>query len=126
MLSYTPELKLPKIVLLQSAEDDDRCGLTYRFIALHTPTGGIVEVLPGERLIPVKGSAELQFTETTTEGVKYYYTAILHNKANRIKAKDGRRAMRCVSRWFIKSFDEKSAVESYIEESGISLQDWEN
>lgn len=112
--TYRFEKKLPKIVLLRPACEHDQQDLMYRFIALHTPTGGIVEILPGEELVPVKGSMEMRFQEKTRDGITYHYTAILHNNRKQISEEDGIKAMKFVTRWFINHPDEPEAKESII------------
>lgn len=106
MQSYTFNKRLPDILLLQAANRHDEEEMLCRFIALHTPTGGIVEILPGKRLVPVKDSTEIRFKERTCDGETFYYTAILHNKEKCISPEDGIRAMKTISKWFIHNPDE--------------------
>lgn len=112
--TYRFEKKLPKIVLLRAARECDQLDLMCRFIALHTPTGGIVEILPGEELVPVKGSMEMKFQEETHDGITYHYTAVLHNSRKQISKENGMKAMKFVTRWFINHPDEIEANESDI------------
>jgi hypothetical protein len=112
--TYRFEKKLPKIVLLQAARECDQLDMMYRFIALHTPTGGIVEILPGEEIITSNGSVKMKVHEKTYDGSTYYYTALLHNSHKQISKEDGIKAIKYVTQWFINNPEEPKACESTI------------
>lgn len=102
MERYTPNLKLPKIVRITAAprcesEEDD---MIDRNVFMHTPTGAIVEVIPGEDFFLDKDYMEYRFCESCK------YTALLLNKPHNTSNEENMKALKEVAKWFAKYADE--------------------
>ena len=114
MERYTLDLKLPKIVQLVEVPrcESEKEEMFGRNVFLHTPTGGVVEILLGQGFIVGKGHMEYLFGENGKEGNANRYTALLLNKPKNISTENGEKAMKEVAKWFVKYIEEFHYIES--------------
>ena len=113
MERYTLNLKLPKILCLStlpsSEEEED---FISRNVFMHSPTGGIVEILSGQGYILDKTHMEHQFCIKEKSGENYKYTALLLNKPKTISPQNGEKALKDVIKWFTKYTTEYNYLDS--------------
>ena len=113
MERYTFKPELPKIVALTAASfcGDELEQMIDRMVMMHTPTGGIVEILPSRVLLDSEYE-EHPFVFTDNKGVSCHYTALLLNGHRMQKAEERKIALNYVVKWFLKYAEEYGMVMS--------------
>ena len=124
MERYTANLKLPKILSIHavpgcSKSEEER--MMARAIFLHTPTGGMVEILLSGHSIVGDDYMQMPFYERVPDSGNCRYTAVLLNNAQSITAENGLKAMQEVAKWYIKLGYE---IESITSKEWVDYPDW--
>ena len=124
MKRYTMNLRLPKILLLNtlpgcSRIEEDR--MRKREIFLHTPTGGLVEIFTRDEYFIEEKYMQISFCEKKPESGIYKYTAVLLNKPQNISHEDGMMALQDVSKWYKRHDDEFTSLNSL---KWVDYPDW--
>ena len=102
MERYTENLRLPKILKLTTlpgCSESEEKEMMMRTIMLHTPTGGLVEIIPNQSVVEKKYK-QMSFYERNPMSVNYRYKAILLNKPHSISDEAGMIAMHEVAMWY--------------------------
>lgn len=69
---------------------------------MHTPTGGIVEIIFDDNYV-IKGNyQQLPFSEFTEDKSMRNMALLLHSKPGSISIEDGRKAMEAISKWYMR------------------------
>lgn len=103
MERYTQNLSLPKILKLTTlpgCSESEEMEMIMRTIMLHTPTGGLVEIIPSQLYVAEKRYKHMSFCERESDSESYRYTAVLLNKPHTISDEAGMRAMHEVAMWY--------------------------
>ena len=103
MERYIFNPRLPEIVSLVAAplHGEERDLMIDRMIMMHTPTCGIVEIVPSSRLLLDDEIEELDFVFTDSKGTRADYTALLLNKELLPKAEDRSAVLNSIVKWFL-------------------------
>lgn len=116
MERYTLNLGLPEILYLRTTpmcNKSDEEKMLHRSVFLHTPTGGVVEILFDRHFVIEGDHMELSFSDIDeNDGKKHNYTALLLNKPGRISGEAGIRALKAVSKWYLKYCCEYNYINS--------------
>ena len=102
MERYTENLRLPKILKLTTlpgCSESEEMEMMMRTIMLHTPTGGLVEIIPNQSVVG-KRYKQMSFYERNPKSVNYRYKAVLLNKPHSISDEAGMIAMHEVAKWY--------------------------
>ena len=103
MERYTENLRLPKILKLTTlpgCSESEELEMMMRTIMLHTPTGGLVEIIPSQQYVAEKRYKHMSFCERESDSESYRYTAVLLNKPHTISDEAGMTAMHEVAKWY--------------------------
>lgn len=103
MERYTENLRLPKILKLTTlpgCSESEEMEMIMRTIMLHTPTGGMVEIIPNQWNVEKKRYKQMPFYEKKTDSGNYKYKAVLLNKPHSISDEAGMIAMHEIAEWY--------------------------
>ena len=102
MKKHVLNLKLPKILLLMGApfSGSGEDSIISREIVLHTPTGGVVEIIHGHDLPLPAGLENISFVFNNNFGVAQKYSAVLLINQEKMTQENITVALNDVIKWY--------------------------